>query len=353
MIVLIGRQNVGKSTLFNRLIGSHQAVVSSIAGTTIDRRVSKYSWQGKEIEICDLAGLPISKDNPLADAITNQVVIALKKAKIILVIVDAGVGLTGEDLNLIEWVRKNNQSYLLVVNKIDEFKNFNQNDFINHYRQASDAKNSFYISALHGKGISELLDYLSDFGKKIRLIKYPKIIIVGRQNVGKSTLFNQLLKSQRSIVSELAGTTRDPVEQNTNLQNNKITLVDSAGIRKKSKEINSIEKQSIGAAINIIKLSDIILMVIDGGEGPSHQDIKIINQVKINRKKIAIIINKWDKFSNHQPDKVLAKKEAQLIIYRRFPFLRGIDVIPISAKFNWNINNLLNWIEKSVDSLGF
>lgn len=345
MIVFVGRQNTGKSTLFNRLIGPNKALVSNVAGTTIDRIKAFISWQGKQIQICDMAGLPIDKESPIAEKVNEQAVKALKEASEIILIIDGKTGIVQDDINLIGWLRKQEKHFSVVVNKIDNVRQIEPTLTAQIEKYCDRTNTIFYLSALHGKGVNELLDYCLNYSQNVKPKNEIKIVISGRQNTGKSTLFNSILKQERSVVSTVAGTTRDTVEESLTVNGKNFNIIDTAGIRKQSKIYETIEKQSTSYSLSNIKTADAVICLIDAVEGPTQQDIKIINFANKLRKNLIIAVNKWDLID-------AGEKRAQDIILSRFSFLKSIPIIPISAKSGWNVKKLLSELQLQLNKRG-
>ena len=345
MIVFVGRQNSGKSTLFNRLIGPNKALVSNVAGTTIDRKKAFISWQGKKIQICDMAGLPIDKESPIAEKVNEQAVKALKEASEIILIIDGKAGIVQDDINLIGWLRKQEKHFSVVVNKIDNARQIEPTLTAQIEKYCNRTNAIFYLSALHGKGVSELLDYFLKYSQSVKTKNDINLVISGRQNTGKSTLFNSLLKQERSIVSTVAGTTRDAVEESLTLNGRSFNIIDTAGMRKQSKIYETIERQSIGYSLSNIKTADTVICLIDAVEGPTQQDIKIINFAKKLKKNVIIAVNKWDLID-------ASEESARDIILSRFSFLKSIPIIPISAKSGWNVKKLISELQLQPNKRG-
>ena len=345
MIVFIGRQNTGKSTLFNRLAGSKKAVVSAVAGTTLDRIKALITWQGKEILICDIAGLPIDKNNPLSEKMNEQALIAISEASEIMLTIDGKTGIVQDDIVLIDWLRKQNKKFSVIVNKIDNLKQISPTLTKQVEKYCFDSKRIFYLSALHGKNINELLDYLSKFAQKVNQKKEYKIVIAGRQNTGKSTLFNTILQQKRSIVSGIAGTTRDSIEELFTKNKMNFKIIDTAGIRKKSKIYEAIEKQSVSAALQSIDKADGVICLIDAQEGPTQQDIKIIDYTRKSKKQLIIAVNKWDLTG-------LEENDAIDMILSRFSFLKLNTIIPICAETGWNVKPLISQMQQQLSKRG-
>lgn len=342
MIILIGQPNVGKSTLFNRLTGSSHAIVSAISGTTLNRKDGICNWLGKQIPVADFIGLPVKKDSPHFQEVSKQVDSALNIATAFLFVLDGQVGLTKVDNDLINLIRKQGKPMALVVNKID-----NQKDIPNDLPKGFD--NIFFISALHGSGMTDLLDFMASFPLKDKLTSHAQLVFIGRQNVGKSTLFNQLVNQDRSIVSSVPGTTREPIEVVIHRNSQTITFIDTAGIRKPGKIQSTLERETVGAALEKVITSTAVVCLIDASEGPTRQDIHLIEFASKRRKPILIIVNKWDLFENNQ-DIGEQSKIALRLVTSRFPSLRRFQIIPVSAKTGWNVKKIIEWLQLVVDS---
>lgn len=338
MIILVGRPNVGKSTLFNRLCGDKLAIASDIAGTTINRKDGICRWLGQEISVSDFIGLPIPKSTPQYKQIMAQVNKMLDKAEAFILVIDGRVGLLHDDIELLNLLRKTGKPFSIVVNKVD-------ND-AQEIDLPADISAAHQISALHGRGITELLDFLLQFKNEEKGYPKFKLAIIGRQNVGKSTLFNQLLMEERSVVSDVAGTTLDSVEANLKIGNIESVFVDTAGVRKPGRIKEQLEREAVWKTVlNVMKASAVIT-IVDGDEGPTRQDIHLISLALKHKKPVLIIVNKWDLIDDTADlDKEQANLKAWRMIVKRFPSLRNFPIIPVSALTGWNKDLVVNWIK--------
>ncbi|HOY91410.1 MAG TPA: ribosome biogenesis GTPase Der, partial [Bacteroidales bacterium] len=292
IVAIVGRPNVGKSTLFNRLVGERVSIEDPTSGVTRDRIYGKSFWNGKEFSIIDTGGIVIKSDDIFQQEIKKQVDLALDEADLILFMVDIQDGITPLDLDIADMLRSHNKPVFLVANKTDN--NIVYNDHTEFYQLGVDT--IFPISAKNGFGTGELLDAIVD---KLPIddkedLEYPRIAIVGKPNVGKSTILNTLIGEERSIVTPIAGTTRDSIYHLFNKFNFNFYLVDTAGIRKKNRINDNIEFYSITRSIRTIENSDVCLLVIDATEGIGAQDLNILNLINSNKKSVVLVVNKWD-----------------------------------------------------------
>ena len=297
IVSIIGRPNVGKSTLFNRLVGNPIAIMDNEAGVTRDRHYGKVEWNSKEFDLIDTGGfMPHSKDF-FDKKIAEQVQIAIDESNTILFIVDAQTGVTQYDESILEVFKKKKvENLILVVNKVDNYQlQLEANAF---YSFAIDS--TFFIASISGSGTGELLDMIT---KNIKDEKpndefsdnnVPKIAIIGKPNVGKSSFVNCLLEKERTIVSEIEGTTRDSIHTLFEKFQKKIILIDTAGLRKKNKIKNDLEYYSTVRTIRSIDESDVCLLLIDSTEGVQAQDLAIYTQIIKKGKGVVIVGNKWD-----------------------------------------------------------
>ena len=292
IVAIVGRPNVGKSTLFNRLVGERVSIEDPTSGVTRDRIYGKSFWNGKEFSIIDTGGIVIKSDDIFQQEIKKQVDLALDEADLILFMVDIQDGITPLDLDIADMLRSHNKPVFLVANKTDN--NIVYNDHTEFYQLGVDT--IFPISAKNGFGTGELLDAIVDklpiYDKED--LEYPRIAIVGKPNVGKSTILNTLIGEERSIVTPIAGTTRDSIYHLFNKFNYNFYLVDTAGIRKKNRINDNIEFYSITRSIRTIENSDVCLLVIDATEGIGAQDLNILNLINSNKKSVVLVVNKWD-----------------------------------------------------------
>lgn len=293
IVAIIGRPNVGKSTLFNRLIGKRQAIVDEYSGVTRDRHYGKSDWGGREFSVVDTGGFVKETDDRFEKEIAKQVKIAMEEASLILFAVDAAFGIHELDRDVAQLLRKSKKPVLLVANKVDTpAKESTSYEF---YELGFDQ--IFPISAINGGGTGDLLDEVINLlpeEEDPEDIELPRISIVGRPNAGKSSFVNALLGNDRNIVTEVAGTTRDSIDTHYNAYGFEFTLVDTAGIRKKAKVHEDLEFYSVMRAIRTIENSDVCILMIDAAEGIGQQDINIFGLIEKNRKGVVVLVNKWD-----------------------------------------------------------
>ena len=294
IVAIVGRPNVGKSTLFNRLIGERRAIVDDVSGVTRDRHYGVSDWNGKEFVVVDTGGYVVHSSDFFESAIRKQVDIAIKEADLLLFMVDVTVGVTDEDENFARVLRKTGKPILIVANKVDNFQRIN--DASEFYRFGFDE--IFTLSSINGSGTGELLDRIVESlppeEEKEETPQLPKFSIIGRPNVGKSTLLNTLIGEERNIVSNIPGTTRDTIHTHYNKFGKEFLLIDTAGLRKKAKVNEDIEFYSVMRAIKAMEDSDVMFLVIDATEDFESQDLNIFHLAEKRNKGIVILVNKWD-----------------------------------------------------------
>ncbi len=326
LVAIVGRPNVGKSTLFNRLTGERRAIVDSIPGVTRDRLYGRTDWNGRSFSVIDTGGYITGSDDVFEGEIRRQVEIALEEAQVILFVVDADEGLTGLDQEVAEVLRRSRKPVMLVANKVD-----------NALRQGQSAE--FYtlglgqevynISAINGSGTGELLDDLikhlpAEAEKEDEL---PRIAVVGRPNAGKSSFINALTGSERNIVTEVAGTTRDAIHTRYRLYNQDFWLVDTAGLRRKARVHENLEYYSVLRSVRAIETADVCLLMLDAERGLESQDLAIFSLIEKNRKGVVLLVNKWDLI---EKDGQTAAAYRKKVLQRLEPFT-DIPVLFISA----------------------
>lgn len=293
ILAIVGRPNVGKSTFFNRLTQSRQAIVEETSGVTRDRHYGKSDWNGIDFTVIDTGGYVVGSDDIFEEEIRKQVTLAIEESDAIIFMVDVKSGLTGMDEDVANILRKTAKKVFLVVNKVDNATRIN--DASEFYQLG--LGDIFTVSSINGSGTGELLDIIVKvFENKPpqEEIDLPKFAIVGRPNVGKSSLINAFLGDDRNIVTPLAGTTRDSIYTRYNSFGFDFLLVDTAGVRKKTKVRENIEFYSVMRSIRAIENSDVCFLMVDASEGFESQDLNIFHLAERNRKGIVIVVNKWD-----------------------------------------------------------
>ena len=292
IVAIVGRPNVGKSTIFNRLTKSRQAITDEESGVTRDRHYGKSDWGGKEFSLIDTGGYITGSEDIFEKDIRNQVELAIEESNVILFVVDAKDGLTRMDYAVSDLLRKTNKKVLLIVNKTDNAKLLNES--VEFYNLG--IENYYPISAISGHGTGDMLDelilHLED--KQEENINLPKFAIIGRPNVGKSSFVNALIGKEQNIVTDIAGTTRDSLHTRFNKFGFDFYLVDTAGVRKKRNVKENLEFYSVMRAVRAIEHSDVCILMIDATQGFESQDQKIFHIADRNKKGIIILINKWD-----------------------------------------------------------
>ena len=320
----MGRPNVGKSTLFNRLVGMRQAIVDETAGVTRDRHYGKCEWCGTEFSVVDTGGYTSNSDDVFEDAIRRQVVIAVEEADVILFMCEAATGITDYDSEIADLLRRSKKPVVLCVNKVDSGeKMYDAYDFY-----GLGLGEVWSISAANGSGTGDLLDEIvrvlpEDATAEDDHSDLPHIAIVGRPNVGKSSMTNALLGEERNIVTPVAGTTRDSISTYYNKFGHEFVLVDTAGMRRKAKVTEDLEFYSVLRAMRTIEHSDVCILMIDATLGMEAQDMNIFNIIQKNRKGCVIVVNKWDLFekeSNTMRDYTEALK-ARLAPFNDIPIV--------------------------------
>ena len=319
LVAIVGRPNVGKSTLFNRLTKTRSAIVSDTAGTTRDRQYGKCDWNGREFSVVDTGGWVVNSDDIFEDAIRKQVLVATEEADLVLFLVDVTTGLTDLDEDVADILRRTRRPVILVANKTD-----NNN-------QIYDAA-EFYslglgdpqcISSATGSGTGDLLDLvlskLPDDKSELLEDGIPRFAVVGRPNAGKSSLINAFIGEDRNIVTEIAGTTRDSIYTRYTKFGFDFYLVDTAGIRRKNKVTEDLEFYSVMRSIRAIENSDVCILMIDATRGIEAQDMNIFQLIQRNNKSLVVVVNKWDLVENK--DQVVIKTFENAIRERKAPFV--------------------------------
>ena len=294
IVAIVGRPNVGKSTLFNRLIGKRRAIVNEESGVTRDRNYGKSEWNGKEFSVIDTGGYVCNSEDIFEEEINKQVLLAIDEADVILFMVDTETGITDLDQNFARLLRNINKPVYVVANKVD---NSEQLYDAQEFYRLGIGEELFCISSMSGSGTGDLLDKVVSHFQESTVEDtdhLPRITIVGRPNVGKSSTINALLGQERNIVTDIAGTTRDTLNTRYTQFGYDFVLVDTAGVRKKAKVNEDVEFYSVMRSIRAIEDSDVCLLLLDATRGMEAQDLNIFHLIERNQKGVVIVVNKWD-----------------------------------------------------------
>ena len=358
-IVIVGRPNVGKSTLFNRIIGEQAAVVENQPGVTRDRKELEAEWLGVSFRVVDTGGwMPSGSD--LDDKVSRQVEAAVAEADLVLFVVDAGVGILEDDEWVADWLRRGGNEVMVVANKAD---NNRREDDLWQF-MALGMGDALPVSALHGRRAGDLLDVvLERLGDKAVYVepaddgyspeaaapwdpddqKPPRVAIVGRPNVGKSTLFNRLVGEDRAVVHDMAGTTRDAIDTLVATEDGPIVFVDTAGMRKRSRIDDSAEYYSLVRALRAIDDADIALLVVDAIDGVTGQDQRLAERVDASGCPIVILLNKWE-----MVDDAEQRLEIESEVRRKLAFVGDVPVLKISALTGKGVHKLRPNLQEAI-----
>jgi GTP-binding protein len=341
IVAIVGRPNVGKSTLFNRLTDSREAIVDEVSGVTRDRNYGVSNWNGMDFSVIDTGGYVQNSDDIFEEEINKQVLLAIEESDLILFMVDVTCGIHELDTSVASLLRRVNKKVILVVNKVDngerlldasEFYNLGLGDY-------------FPLSSMNGSGTGELLDeVVKNLPEEEPALtpELPRIAIVGRPNVGKSSLVNSLLGEERNIVTPVAGTTRDSIYTRYNKFQHDFLLVDTAGLRKKGKVSEDIEFYSVMRAVKTIENSDICLLLIDATRGIEAQDLNIMSLIQKNNKGMIVLVNKWDLIEKENNTTIIFEND---IREKTAPFT-DYPILFISAINKQRIHKVLELVEK-------
>jgi len=337
VISIIGRPNVGKSTLFNRIVGQRTSIISQVPGTTRDRINSKTNWGEQQFILTDCGGLVENPDNLMGDLVNDQIKMAINQSDVVIMLVDANDGITPGDLLVADVVRKIKANVIIVANKADN----DERNQLSHVFNELGLGEPIQISAYHNLGIESLMAKIVSLFPPDQYIEHDEttihLSIVGRPNVGKSMLLNSLAGSERSIVSPIPGTTRDTVDTLITYQDTNILILDTAGIRRRGKISHGIEKYSMFRTENAISRSDVSILMLDISEIGTNQDSHIAGYVTESLKGIVIAVNKWDLSAKYG----LNIESATRLLKRNFKFLNHAPICFISAMNNTGVDNLI------------
>ena len=348
LVAIVGRPNVGKSTLFNRLVGMRKAIVDDVAGVTRDRHYGRCEWCGREFSVVDTGGYTTNSEDVFESAIRRQVEIAIEESDVVLFMVEAATGVTDYDASIAEVLRRSRKPVVLCVNKVDSGEKM-----YDAYQFYSLGLGEIWsISAANGSGTGDLLDEIlrvlpaDEAPRPEDRPDLPHIAIIGKPNVGKSSLTNALLGEERNIVTPVAGTTRDSVSTYYNKFGHEFMLVDTAGMRKRTKVHEDLEFYSVLRSIRAIEASDVCVLMIDATSGMEAQDMSIFNLIQRNRKACVLVVNKWDLFV--KDNNTLRDYEAALRS-RLAPF-DDVPIIFTSVLKMQRIIDVLNAVAKVYDN---
>ena len=339
-VAIIGRPNVGKSTFFNYIVGSRISIVEDTPGVTRDRIYAETNWRGRTFTVVDTAGIEPESDDIIISQMREQAQIAIEIADVIVFLTDIKQGVTATDEEIAVMLRKSKKPVILVCNKADNMSR-DKNDIYEFYNLGMG--DVYPVSAANALGIGDVLDAIyeklpqkNDDEEDERI----KVAVIGKPNVGKSSLINKILGENRTIVSNIAGTTRDAIDTEYETSHGKYVLIDTAGIRRKSKVTESIEKFSIMRTLLAIERADVCLMMIDATEGVTDQDAKIAGEAHEAGKGIIIVVNKWDEYEKETGTLEKYKKD----IYAKLSYLSYAPIIFISAKTGQRVEKLFDLI---------
>lgn len=356
-VVVIGRPNVGKSTLFNRIIGSQQAIVEDRPGITRDRKMMEASWLDVPFLVVDTGGWMPGGDS-LDEKVSRQVEEAVRDADVVLFVVDASVGLTDDDQQIANWIRRSGSDVIVVANKADNDRRENERwEFL-----GLGLGDPIPVSALHGRRAGDLLDVVVEhFPEEARgpsaaeeilvevdddwdddEVEPPRVAIVGRPNVGKSTLFNRLVGEDRAVVHDMAGTTRDSIDTRVETEDGPMVFIDTAGMRRKGKIDDSAEYYSMVRALRSIDTADVALLVIDATEGVTSQDQRLAERIDAAGCPILLVLNKWEMVGTDDRLDVMSE------LHRRLAFVGDVPILKISALTGKNVHNLRPHLQESI-----
>ncbi|EEO0674457.1 TPA: ribosome biogenesis GTPase Der [Listeria monocytogenes] len=345
VVAIVGRPNVGKSTIFNRIVGERVSIVEDVPGVTRDRIYNSAEWLGKEFNIIDTGGIDLS-DEPFLEQIRAQAEIAIDEADVIIFITNGREGVTDADEQVAKILYRSNKPIVLAINKVD---NPEMRDQIYDFYSLGFGE-PYPISGSHGLGLGDMLDAVRAHFPKEEEEEYPddtvKFSLIGRPNVGKSSILNALLGEDRVIVSDIAGTTRDAIDTTYTFDGQDYVMIDTAGMRKRGKVYESTEKYSVLRAMRAIERSDVVLVVINAEEGIREQDKRIAGYAHDAGRAIIIVVNKWDAINKDEKTINVWTED----IRKQFQFLSYAPIVFVSAKTKQRLNNLFPLINQVSDN---
>ena len=339
LIAIVGRPNVGKSTFFNKVVGRKISITDDRAGVTRDRLYADSEWRDKAFSIVDTGGIELRSEDTMWKEIKKQAEVAIDTAQVIMFFVDGREGLTTSDYDVADMLRRSKKPVILVVNKIDEYSEEKVFEFY-----SLGLGEPYAVSAEHGMGIGDVLDEAVSWFEKSENVEDEsiKIAVVGKPNAGKSSLVNKLLGFERSIVTNIAGTTRDAIDTKFTYDGRNYTIIDTAGIRKKSKVEDDVEYYSVMRAFDAVRRADVCLLVVDCADGLTEQDTKIIGYVHEQGKPSVVVMNKWDLIE--KDTNTINKFEAEL--KEDLKFMDYFKSVYISAKTGQRTEKILSIVDE-------
>ena len=339
LIAIVGRPNVGKSTFFNKVVGRKISITDDRAGVTRDRLYADSEWRGKAFSIVDTGGIELRSEDTMWKEIKKQAEVAIDTAQVIMFFVDGREGLTTSDYDVADMLRRSKKPVILVVNKIDEYSEEKVFEFY-----SLGLGEPYAVSAEHGTGIGDVLDEAVSWFEKSENVEDEsiKIDVVGKPNAGKRSLVNKLLGFERSIVTNIAGTTRDAIDTKFTYDGRNYTIIDTAGIRKKSKVEDDVEYYSVMRAFDAVRRADVCLLVVDSADGLTEQDTKIIGYVHEQGKPSVVVMNKWDLIE--KDTNTINKFEAEL--KEDLKFMDYFKSVYISAKTGQRTEKILSIVDE-------
>ena len=349
-VAIIGKPNVGKSTFFNYIVGSRISIVEDTPGVTRDRVYAETNWRGRNFTVVDTAGIEPESDDTIISQMREQAKIAIDIADVILFLTDVKQGVTAADQEIAIMLKKSKKPVVLVCNKVDDFKKF-ENDVYEFYNLGFGTPNP--VSSANAKGIGDVLDKIYEELPEETADEQDddkiKVAVIGKPNVGKSSLINKILGENRLIVSNIAGTTRDAIDSEFENQYGKYMFIDTAGLRRHSKVEENIEKYSVLRTSLAVERADVCILMIDANEGVTEQDTKIAGLAHESGKGVIIAINKWDEYEKENGTLEQYTKD----VYNKLAYLSYAPIIFISAKTGQRVEKIFNLINEVANNNAF